>query len=76
MYTWASTVPLLFVYVKVLYSRPKCDVLGNSHVPEEGVALEHHTDAALLHRYVGCIHLCSTKNIWSAVAYCNVVGGV
>ena len=55
----ACTVPFIFIYIKVLYSGPERDVLSNSHMSEQGIALEHHADAPLLHRYVSGIHLCS-----------------
>ena len=59
----AYTVPFFLIYVKILYSWPKRDVLSNGHMSEQGIALEYHANAPLLHRYVSCIHLCSQKQM-------------
>ena len=58
----ADGLPLVFVYVKVLYSRPKADVICYCHVPEECIALEPHANLPLLSWNVGCILICSAAD--------------
>lgn len=58
----ADGLPLFFVYVKILYSRPKADVVCYCHMPEECVALKHHANLPLLDWNVGCILICGAAS--------------
>lgn len=53
--------PLVNVYPHAADARPKSDVLGDGHVPEEGVALEYEANLPLLNRQICCILICSTE---------------
>ncbi len=55
-----QALPCFFIYVQILYSRSKTDVVSHSHMSEQRVALEHHADLPMLDWNVCCILVCRT----------------
>ncbi len=57
---YIQALPCFFIYVQVLYSRSKTDVVSHCHMSEQRIALEHHADLPMLDWNMRCILVCRT----------------